>query len=51
MNEGTQGEAETGVEELQSELVSRQQEIKAKDMELNHLRSVTSQFKAGIKLS
>jgi len=34
MNEGTQVEAETGLEELRSELVSRRREAEAKDMEL-----------------
>jgi len=46
MNEGTQVEAETGLEELRSELVSRRREAEAKDMELDRLRSEISQIKA-----
>ena len=39
MNEGTQVEEETGLEELRSELTSWRWETEAKDVELDHLKS------------
>lgn len=46
MNEGTQVEAETGLEELRSELTSQWWETEAKDVELDCLKSELSQIKA-----